>query len=116
MSESAADFQNWTVQFRKGVLELCVLAVLGEEDRYGYGLVRRLEAVPGLDVSEGSIYPLLSRLRRQGLVATRLEESPEGPARKYYRLTTAGRAQLTAMWKYYSDLTAGVHSLAEPAP
>jgi PadR family transcriptional regulator, regulatory protein PadR len=104
-------FDNWTVQLRKGLLELCVLAAIGGGERYGYELVRALVAARGLEVAEGSIYPLLSRMRKQGLVATRLEESPEGPARKYYRLTTAGRARLAAMRIHYDSLVAAVAAL-----
>lgn len=75
-------FENWTVQMRKGVLDLCILQGLASAEWYGYALVKALVAVPGVGVAEGSIYPLLSRLKRQGLVTTRLEESSEGPARK----------------------------------
>ena len=85
-------FDNWTVQVRKGVLELCILNALAEKERYGYELVKTLVAIPGLGVTEGTLYPLLSRLRVQGLISARLEESSEGPARKYYALTRAGRA------------------------
>jgi PadR family transcriptional regulator PadR len=102
-------FENWTVQLRKGVLELCVLSAIGASDAcYGYALVRNLVATPGLDVSEGSIYPLLSRLRKQGVVQTRLEESTSGPARKYYKLTALGKARMAAMQSYYDSLHDGV--------
>ena len=60
-------FDNWTVQVRKGVLELCILNALAEKERYGYELVKTLVAIPGLGVTEGTLYPLLSRLRVQGL-------------------------------------------------
>jgi len=68
-------FDNWTVQVRKGVLELCILNALAEQERYGYDLVKTLVTVPGLGVTEGTLYPLLSRLRVAGLVRARLEES-----------------------------------------
>ena len=84
-------FDNWTVQVRKGVLELCVLNALAEQERYGYDLVKTLVTVPGLGVTEGTLYPLLSRLRVAGLVSARLKESTQGPARKYYSLTKDGR-------------------------
>lgn len=93
-------FDNWTVQVRKGLLDLCILSVLADREQYGYELVRRLVALPGLGITEGTLYPLLSRLRLQGLVSTRLEESPEGPARKYYALTAEGRAVLDLMTDY----------------
>ena len=97
-------FDNWTVQVRKGVLDLCVLEALSEREQYGYELVKRLVALPGMGVTEGTLYPLLSRLRLQGLVSTRLEESPEGPARKYYALTKEGRQGLALMQDYMERL------------
>ncbi len=100
-------FDNWTVQVRKGLLDFCVLNTLAEKERYGYELVKTLVAVPGLGVTEGTLYPLLSRLRMQGLVRTWLEESSEGPARKYYALTKDGRKALTMMQDYLDTLNAG---------
>ena len=94
-------FDNWTVQVRKGVLELCILNALAEQERYGYDLVKTLVTVPGLGVTEGTLYPLLSRLRVAGLVSTRLEESTQGPARKYYSLTKDGRKIMA----YHTELT-----------
>lgn len=104
-------FVNWTVQMRKGVLDLCILKALSAAEWYGYALVKALVAVPGVGVAEGSIYPLLSRLKRQGLVTTRLEESPEGPARKYYSATPAGRALAAEMELYFAEMTRGVSAM-----
>ena len=100
-------FDNWTVQVRKGLLELCILNALSEREYYGYDLVKMLVQIPGLGVTEGTVYPLLSRLRVQELVATRLEESREGPARKYYRLTDKGRAAVGLMNDHIDTLIAG---------
>lgn len=102
---------NWTVQARKGILELAVLTSLTERERYAYELFKSLALLPGLDVSEGTIYPLLSRLRTQGLVKTRLVESPEGPARKYYSLTREGEQALSMMQDYLDSIVNGVHAL-----
>ena len=104
-------FDNWTVQARKGVLELCILNALAEKERYGYELVRSLVDIPGLGMTEGTLYPLLSRLRMQGLVSTRLEESSEGPARKYYSLTKDGRKVAAMMNAYLDDLNGSVAAL-----
>ena len=104
-------FENWTVQMRKGVLDLCILQALAAAEWYGYALVKALVAVPGVGVAEGSIYPLLSRLKRQGLVTTRLEESSEGPARKYYSATAEGRALAKEMELYFADMLRGVGGL-----
>lgn len=104
-------FDNWTVQLRKGVLDVCILRALSEREYYGYELVKHLTAIPGLGVTEGTLYPLLSRLRVAGLVSTRLEESTEGPARKYYSLTREGRKALAAMNEYLDALTKGTKTL-----
>jgi PadR family transcriptional regulator PadR len=104
-------FDNWTVQVRKGLLDVCVLSALAEKERYGYELVKTLVDIPGLGVTEGTLYPLLSRLRVQGLVTARLEESSEGPARKYYALSSAGRETLALMQQYMDSLNQGARVL-----
>lgn len=109
-------FENWTVQVRKGVLELCILTALSHGEQYGYALVKGLCATPGLFVAEGSIYPLLSRLKAAGFVQTRLEESSGGPARKYYQLTPAGRKQQAAMNHYVAGLSKALAALAAGGP
>ena len=81
-----------TTQLRRGLLPYCVLALLRDGECYGVKIVRELSAVDGMMTSEGTIYPLLSRLRKQGLVETRWAESPAGPPRRYYRITEPGRA------------------------
>lgn len=109
-------FDNWTVQVRKGVLELCILRALSGGERYGYELVKALASVPGLGLTEGTLYPLLSRLRTAGLVTTRLEESPEGPARKYYTLTAEGTKTLEEMNVFLETLNQGTRSLNQGRP
>ena len=112
-----SDFiDNWIVQVRKGVLELCILRALEHDERYGYELVKTLASVPGLALTEGTLYPLLSRLRVAGLVSARLEESTEGPARKYYSLTREGRRTLAAMNEFLDKLNEGTRSLNKQLP
>ncbi len=106
-------FDNWTVQARKGILELAILTALADRQRYAYDLVRSLVDIPGLGISEGTIYPLLSRLRVQGLVETRLEESAEGPARKYYSITNKGRRTLEMMKDYLDAILNGVQTIRQ---
>jgi len=108
-------FDNWTVQVRKGLLELCILHALSGEERYGYDLVKLLVTVPGMGVTEGTLYPLLSRLRLQGLISARLEESPSGPARKYYALTKEGRRTMALMNDYLETLNRGSRALQKGA-
>ena len=102
---------NWTTQLRKGVLELCMLNIIGRSRVYGYDIVRQLRDIDALVVSEGTIYPILSRLKRDGLVRTSLEESPEGPARKYYELTRRGDQLLGEMNSYWDVLNRGMSDL-----
>lgn len=93
-------------QLRRGALEYCVLALLRHEPRYGFDLVRELSEADGLLTSEGTIYPLLSRLRKDGLVTTTWQESDAGPPRRYYALTTDGRSALERFvvdWRRFRD-------------
>jgi PadR family transcriptional regulator PadR len=93
-------------QMRRGTLQYCVLALLARKEGYGFDLVRSLADVDGMVTSEGTIYPLLSRLRRDGLVESSWEESPNGPPRRYYRLTDSGRAALRTFkreWARFRD-------------
>ncbi|MFD5557443.1 PadR family transcriptional regulator [Streptomyces sp. NPDC127068] len=93
-------------QLRKGVLEYCVLAQLREGPRYGVELLDGLSSVKVMTTSQGTIYPLLTRLRRDRSVDTFLRESPSGPARRYYTLTATGRAALaefTASWPPFRE-------------
>ena len=83
-----------------------MLSLLGQEELYGFDLVRRISEVDGMVISEGTIYPLLSRLRRQGWVTTRWVESEAGPPRRYYGLTGVGRQALedfAAEWRRFRD-------------
>ena len=98
--------RNSVSQLRRGAVEYCVLALLLNGERYGFELVRKLSEVDGLVTSEGTIYPLLTRLRRDELVSTFWQESESGPPRRYYRLTEAGRdalATFTDEWKRFRD-------------
>jgi PadR family transcriptional regulator PadR len=98
MSENTTYLAQWTTQMRRGWLEACMYNVLANEALHGYGIMLRLQDIPGLGIAEGSLYPLLSRLRLQGLLAVcRVENSPDGPARKVYGLTPRGRQVLALM-------------------
>ncbi len=91
---------------RRGVIEFCVLALLDRREHYGFELVQQLSRADGLLISEGTMYPLLSRLRRDGLVQTEWRESSAGPPRKYYRLTPTGSDALQRyrqQWELFRD-------------
>jgi PadR family transcriptional regulator PadR len=88
-------------QFKKGVLELIVLQIVSKKDRYGYELVE--EVSKAVEVNEGTIYPLLKRLTNEHYFDAYIQESSEGPPRKYYHLTTMGRQQLTELAKEWTE-------------
>lgn len=93
-------------ELRRGSVEFCVLALLAERESYGFELVRRLAESDGMFASEGTIYNLLSRLRRAGLVSTAWHESLAGPPRRYYSLTEDGHRSLDEFrdeWRRYRN-------------
>lgn len=100
---------NMNIQFKKGVLELCVLVLLNKQDRYGYELVQKISQQ--ISISEGTVYPLLRRLTKEGYFSTYLQESTEGPPRKYYKLTDAGREYLSKLLEEWERFTNGVNQL-----
>ncbi len=102
---------KWLTQLKKGLLELCCLNLLSRQEYYGYELARTLSEIPGLSVSLGTVYPLLSRLKQEGLVNSTLEESPQGPARRRYALTETGREHLQKMNEHWNEITAHVNIL-----
>jgi PadR family transcriptional regulator PadR len=97
------------VQLKKGVLEMCVLALLARGDGYAYDIAARL--AKGIDMGEGTIYPLMRRLQQDGLVDTYLQESASGPPRKYYRLTAAGHASFAAQKAEWAAFTHAVDEI-----
>ncbi|MBS0410698.1 MAG: PadR family transcriptional regulator [Proteobacteria bacterium] len=97
------------VQLKKGVLELCVLALLSRADSYAYEIASRL--AEGIDMGEGTIYPLMRRMQDDGLVETYLVESPSGPSRKYYRLTEAGKQSFTSQKAAWSAFAKAVNDI-----
>ncbi len=106
-------------QLRRGALEFCVIALLRERPRYGFDIVRELSEADGLLTSEGTIYPLLSRLRKDGLVTTTWQESGTGPPRRYYALTSDGRTALDRFvqdWRRFRDSVDRVLGLGSGQP
>ncbi|HLR64049.1 MAG TPA: PadR family transcriptional regulator [Pseudogracilibacillus sp.] len=97
------------VQFKKGVLELCVLAIVQKKDYYGYELVREISSQ--IAISEGTVYPLLRKLTKEGYFTTYLQESSEGPPRKYYTLTKDGERYLQKLKEEWHDFTQAVDEM-----
>ena len=97
------------IQFKKGVLELCVLSLLNRRDFYGYELVEHISEY--ISISEGTIYPLLRKFRNEGYVTNYLEESQEGPPRKYYELTSKGKEVYEQLDLEWESFIAGVNNI-----
>ncbi|MCB2174605.1 MAG: PadR family transcriptional regulator [Actinomycetales bacterium] len=91
-------------QLRKGVVELAILALLHRGEAYGGEIVDRLAEHPGLAISPGTAYPLLSRLRKSGLITSAWRESPVGPPRKYYRLSPDGEQTFVDMARVWNGM------------
>ncbi|MFT9398571.1 PadR family transcriptional regulator [Acetobacter sp.] len=111
MTEPGTAVEPNLVQFKKGVLELCVLALLSHSDSYGYDIASRLS--DAIDMGEGTIYPLMRRMQKDGLVSTYFVESPSGPPRKYYTLTPNGEVSLQAQKTAWIGFTKAVSSLLD---
>jgi PadR family transcriptional regulator, regulatory protein PadR len=106
--------ESFEIQLRKGVLELCVLALLSRGDSYGYVIASQLAEAIGM--GEGTIYPLMRRLQKDGLVETYLQESGSGPPRKYYRLTEAGRTAFLSQSQDWATFAKAVDAvIGDPA-
>ncbi len=112
--EGLDPLQKWEVQLRKGCLELAILASLSSGKLYGLEILRRLADGSSLLVPEGTLYPLLSRLKADGWVDSEWVEAEAGHPRKYYRLTPVGRRHLLQMTRSWASFTASVDGLLEP--
>jgi PadR family transcriptional regulator PadR len=106
--------ESLLVQLRKGVLDMCVLAMLAQRDGYAYDIASRL--ADGIGMGEGTIYPLMRRMQNDGLVATRIVESSSGPPRKYYRLTPLGERAFDVHRRDWRSLSAAVDQLLKDLP
>ena len=105
------DLNAWKAQLRKGAAELAVLAVLDRRESYGLDLLDRVHDVGGLELAEGSIYPLLNRLQKEGKISGRWVEGDAAHPRKYYRLTDDGRALLAEMLAEWTQFEGGMRQL-----
>jgi PadR family transcriptional regulator PadR len=105
---------RWEAQMRKGCLEMAVLASLWCGRLYGLEILRVLERDSQLVLAEGTIYPILNRLRSEGMVQSQWVEADAGHPRKYYQLTASGRERATQMAKTWTQFSAGLGSLIEP--
>ena len=109
----AVNVDNIKAQMRKGILEYCILSIISRGDSYASAIISELKAAEMI-VVEGTLYPILTRQKNQGLLSYRWEESPQGPPRKYYTITPLGRqmlAQLQASWDEISHTVNHLHNL-----
>ena len=108
--------EAWSSQLRKGVLELAVLGLLAGEPKYGSQLVDELAAEPDLAITAGTVYPLLARLSKAGLISSTWQESPLGPPRKYYTLTPSGQRTLGQLAETFRSVTVTITKILEARP
>ena len=104
--------ENVRSQMRKGVLEFCILSILDKKEAYASSIIDELKGA-NMIVVEGTLYPLLIRLKNQGALTYRWEESPQGPPRKYYGISEAGRALLQEMKASWNDLVETIKTLQQ---
>lgn len=106
------NIENTQAQMRKGILEYCILLIIAGEDSYVQDIINKLKTSKML-VVEGTIYPLLTRLKNMGLLSYRWEESTQGPPRKYYSITETGRAFLQELETSWNELTTAIENLKQ---
>lgn len=107
---------SWISQFRRGLLELCVLNYLNAQEDHGYQIVQRLKEMDGLDIRESTVYPILARLKTEGFILVRNEPSPGGPPRRVFRLSASGSERLRSLNEYWDLLTETINKLRSQEP
>ena len=107
--------ENKIKQLRKGVFELAILGALESRRHYGYSLVKTITGGLAISINEGTLYPILSRLSKEGLVESQWVESSQGPPRKYYSLTSKGTETLAALCREFDTLVAMIRQVRESA-
>src|SRR3954470_24251835 len=101
----------WETQVRKGLVELAVLASIARGETYGYRIVEQLQGLEGVKFTESTVYPVLTRLAREGALAIRTEPSPAGPVRRYYRLTAAGQQRFRKLAEGWRSVSGSLEGL-----
>ena len=109
-SKVIVDIDNAKAQMRRGILEYCILLILSREDAYAPRIISELKQADMI-VVEGTLYPLLARLKNQGLLSYRWQESPQGPPRKYYTLTEEGRTYLASLDEAWDTLVEQINTI-----
>ncbi len=105
------NLQNWQTQLRKGLLELVILNLLSSSQRHGYEMVQKLKQIEGFKIREGNIYPILARLKTDRMIESESQTSPDGPPRKYFRLTELGSQNLEQMNAHWEMISYGIEHI-----
>ena len=108
----AINVENTKAQMRKGILEYCILSILSREDSYAPKIIAELKEAQMI-VVEGTLYPILTRQKNQGLLTYRWGESPQGPPRKYYSLTPEGREALRQLDESWDELVGQIRNIRQ---
>lgn len=105
--------KSWVTQLRKGLIEFCVINVLSNSESYGYEIVAQLKALEVMDVTESTVYPVLSRLKNDGYLKVRSKPSNSGPPRRYFSLTQIGQQRLEQMNTYWDLLNESIDTFRQ---
>ena len=107
---------TWVTQLRKGLMELCILNFLQHGESYGYEILQSLQTVEALVVTDSTVYPILTRLKKEGYLKVRIEASTSGPPRRYFSITSLGKQRLKEMNAYWDNLQTGIDNLQKRKP
>ncbi len=105
--------KEWIRQLRRGILEFCLLRLLEGSESYGYEIVQHLKLIEELAVSESTVYPILSRLKKEGYLKVRMVPSPGGPHRRYYSITPLGQSFTRQMYDYWHALNMAIEKIPQ---
>ncbi len=105
--------QKWKSQVKKGTLAFIVLNVLKDNEFYGYELIEKIKIYTEIEIAEGTLYPLMNRLKKEGLVSSKWVEQSSGIPRKYYLLTDMGNLTLNQMQNYWADLETAIKKITK---
>ena len=104
---------TWVTQLRKGLMEFCILNLLQHGESYGYEILQALQQIEELVVTDSTVYPILSRLRKDGYLRVQVKPSSSGPPRRYFSLTALGNQRVHEMNAYWASLQIGIEQLKQ---
>ncbi len=107
---------RWKSQIKKGLIEYIIMLLLEKQTFYGYDLIDKIRTMSHIEIAEGTLYPLLNRLKKDGLVTSRWQEMESGIPRKYYTLTPTGKAQIELMNAYFTEIGFSLKKIKEFQP